>query len=608
MTYADTILATSGLQGYWRLGEASGTTVVDSSGNGRNGANNGATVGATGLLTGDADTAYSFDGVNDSVTVASSAFDFQNGAPYSAEFWINLPSLPTNYPTPLGKKTTGGTTAQWFPYIRPDGILVFEEQFDGAYGIQESSTALVANVPTHVVLVKTLSQIDIYLQGVKSNDYPTAPGLSWTIPLDGPFSISGPGGVIAGTIDDVAVYNVALSAATIADHYTAGTTAPSSPPPPIGSTHQRLILPDGLQRPSLTGGVTDVVTRVYRSDKTGQLGDEITDQISGGSVVIDVDRAIRGTCTIQTKTPDVLPQWSWVAITKDVTRESQSTITTPPDLFRIRQPAFTIRDGWAPATVNGEDLTVLLHNYKSEDTYNIGEMFTGHVNLGLIFLNAGITQRIIPATDRKLTGGRSFTPDATGWAIAETICTAMGWHSPVARGGTLVALENHGLAQTEPVRTYTLGQDARMIGEIGVSRDDSSFANVVVATSENPIRPPLRQVVKNDNPQSINSTTHPNGPGIVVAKVANNNIESDLVLRLLALSDLLQRNIIETVNLEIMPDYALRIFDTIRLDGQGARSHMQPTGGNWEIRSIGYGLTPGDSPIRVRAQRSDVYA
>jgi hypothetical protein len=223
-------------------------------------------------------------------------------------------------------------------------------------------------------------------------------------------------------------------------------------------------------------------------------------------------------------------------------------------------------------------------------------------------LNAGITQRIVPATSKKFTGGRSFAPDATAWAIAETICAGMGWHSPVARGGTLVALENHGLAQTEPVRTYTLGEDARMIGEIGVSQDDSRFANVVVATSENPIRPPLRQVVKNDNPQSINSTTHPDGPGIVVEKIANNDIESDLVLRLLALSDLLQRNIIETINLELMPDYALRIFDTIHLAVEDGQSHMNLVNGPWEIRSISYGLTPGDSPMTVRAQRSDLFA
>lgn len=377
---------------------------------------------------------------------------------------------------------------------------------------------------------------------------------------------------------------------------------------PTDSTHPRLILIDGFQRPTVTGGVTGVVTRLYRSDKTGQLGDEITDQIDGGSVVIDADRAIRGTCTIQTKDPDVLPRWSWVAITKEVTRESQPTITTPPDLFRIRQPAFTVGDRWSPAAVNGEDLTVLLHNYKFEGTYNISGMFTGHVDLGLIMLNAGITQRVVPVTSKKFTGGRSFQPDATAWAIAETICAGMGWHSPVARGGTLVALENHGLAQTEPVRTYTLGEDARMIGEIGVSQDDSRFANVIVATSENPIRPPLRQVVKNDNPQSINSTTHPDGPGIVVEKIANNDIESELILRLLALSDLLQRNIIETINVELMPDYALRIFDTIRLDGEQARSHMQTTSGNWEVRSISYGLKPGDSPMIVRAQRSDVYA
>ncbi len=45
--------------GYWRLGEGSGVVAVDSSGNGRNGTYSatGVTLGQTGLLTGDTDTA-----------------------------------------------------------------------------------------------------------------------------------------------------------------------------------------------------------------------------------------------------------------------------------------------------------------------------------------------------------------------------------------------------------------------------------------------------------------------------------------------------------------------------------------------------------------------
>lgn len=58
--YSDAVLAHGPLV-YWRLGEASGTTANDASGNARHGTiEPGVTIGTTGLLTGDADTAMTF--------------------------------------------------------------------------------------------------------------------------------------------------------------------------------------------------------------------------------------------------------------------------------------------------------------------------------------------------------------------------------------------------------------------------------------------------------------------------------------------------------------------------------------------------------------------
>ncbi len=63
MAYADVVLADSPLA-YYRLGESSGTTMTDSSGNGRHGTYVGSpTLGAAGLVPGD--TCADFDGVND---------------------------------------------------------------------------------------------------------------------------------------------------------------------------------------------------------------------------------------------------------------------------------------------------------------------------------------------------------------------------------------------------------------------------------------------------------------------------------------------------------------------------------------------------------------
>lgn len=71
-TYSDKLRALFGtaLIGYWKLAESSGTTAIDSSGNGRNGTTSGALVGQPGI--GDGGTSYWFDGINDTVNFASS--------------------------------------------------------------------------------------------------------------------------------------------------------------------------------------------------------------------------------------------------------------------------------------------------------------------------------------------------------------------------------------------------------------------------------------------------------------------------------------------------------------------------------------------------------
>lgn len=77
MTYESEVLADNPLI-YWRLGEPSGTTAADLSGNGNDGTYNGAvTLGTTGLLTGDVDTAVTFDGTADDQYVKSNN-DFGN--------------------------------------------------------------------------------------------------------------------------------------------------------------------------------------------------------------------------------------------------------------------------------------------------------------------------------------------------------------------------------------------------------------------------------------------------------------------------------------------------------------------------------------------------
>src|SRR5262249_20602336 len=98
---ADTPLA------YWRLGDTSGTTATDASGNGRHGTyQNSPTLNQTGALVGDANGSVLLNGSTQYVSVADvAAF---GTAAVSAEGWVFL-TAPVAGPSPvLNRRTSPG--------------------------------------------------------------------------------------------------------------------------------------------------------------------------------------------------------------------------------------------------------------------------------------------------------------------------------------------------------------------------------------------------------------------------------------------------------------------------------------------------------------------
>ena len=93
-TYSTTILADAPTH-YYRLGEASGTSAADSSGNGRTATYlGGVTLGQGGAIPNNTDTAAFFDGVNDHVVLPAGFATFPNGL--SFEVWAN-PTANSNW-------------------------------------------------------------------------------------------------------------------------------------------------------------------------------------------------------------------------------------------------------------------------------------------------------------------------------------------------------------------------------------------------------------------------------------------------------------------------------------------------------------------------------
>jgi hypothetical protein len=235
--YATAVLADAPMA-YWRLDEAAGTMMNDASGHGHAGTYTGA-VGHSqaGALVGDTDTATGFDGVS---AAANAPLDLSSTSRITLEFWLKWASYANDdrLAMELGA-----------PYQATAGVLVDPNSgsFPGKVEVSlgdgtggAAATTTIARPSAGVwhyyalVLDHATGSITPYVDGAAA----PAAVLRQT-PQTGSFSsttlnlMSREGRALfgVGTMDDVAVYPTALSAAQIARHYASGTTTSATPTP-----------------------------------------------------------------------------------------------------------------------------------------------------------------------------------------------------------------------------------------------------------------------------------------------------------------------------------------------------------------------------------------
>ncbi len=211
--YPTGVFGTSGLVAYWRLGESSGTTAADSAGTNHGTYTNGPTLGVAGALT-ESDTAVTFDGVNDYVSVPdAAALDRANG-PFSIEAWIKRTATGVAYGI-LSK----GTGAYYFR-VRNDNFLNLLRSNQADIAI--SNVTLPADTNWHHVAVTYAGSngaIAFYINGADRST--TGPWTSNFTDNTTALTIGADNGseFLAGSVDEVAFYSTALTAATVLAHY-----------------------------------------------------------------------------------------------------------------------------------------------------------------------------------------------------------------------------------------------------------------------------------------------------------------------------------------------------------------------------------------------------
>src|SRR5262245_27892947 len=215
----------NGLIGYWSFNEGSGTFVSDSSGNGNNGTLVNGPIWTSGEIAG----VLFFDGVDDYVSFASQA---QSTISISA--WIYAQATPGNvFPRIIDTPGYALFLAEPSnPKSNPASLGFLSRRSDGDGEWDTPANSMAYNSWNHVAVVydssSTSNNADLYINGVKQT-------ISKITPPRGTQTSNEGEGIIGnhiplnrgwdGLIDELRIYNRALSAAEIVSLYDQGNNA-----------------------------------------------------------------------------------------------------------------------------------------------------------------------------------------------------------------------------------------------------------------------------------------------------------------------------------------------------------------------------------------------
>jgi hypothetical protein len=225
----------SGPIAYWRLDELSGTIAHDGVG-GNDGVYNSATLGVAGYSVVDSDTAASFSGLNSYVgnINGAGAINFPGHSVFSLECWVNAPAGQNDEATIIAKGigNVGTTRTEQFSVDVAGGAYRFFTSRNGNI-VEADATSGPNGTWQHIVAVwddqNILgggSNMYIYVNGNLEGQHATGGGANTTtsvVSIGSKHLGNDPNydGTFNGTVDEVAIYNTALSSATIQSHYAA---------------------------------------------------------------------------------------------------------------------------------------------------------------------------------------------------------------------------------------------------------------------------------------------------------------------------------------------------------------------------------------------------
>jgi trimeric autotransporter adhesin len=216
-TYSSIVLGTAGLLYYWQLNETTGTSATDFKGANTGTYHGGFTLNQT--TANGLGTSVAFNGSNTYLSEGT----IINLPTLSFEIWVYPTAVPTANNLIMG--LCGSDTLTYsFVLALNSSLSPLAYAYDTTPHQFTSNVPLILNAWNHVVMTGLASSaLTLYVNGVSAGSATLVATIQtgYTIPnlfVGGGASLGFPG-FFTGKLDEAAVYNVALSAATVKAHY-----------------------------------------------------------------------------------------------------------------------------------------------------------------------------------------------------------------------------------------------------------------------------------------------------------------------------------------------------------------------------------------------------
>ncbi len=227
--YAAVVFSLPGLQTYWRMDDTGGSTLVDASGHGRDaGFDAGVALNQPGALTDDPAPGVVFTGAGPGASAGDLA-DFAGTSPFSVAAWVRLTGPVTDWWRLVSAEHANGGRSGWTLLGLNGGTAVGLERWQAGSG-DGAHAVLQLGRWHHVVGTYDGATVRLYLDGtlVSSNASTRAIAADPTPLRIGARADTGNNRFVGG-LDEIAIWDRALTAAEVRRLHLAGTGQGNTP-------------------------------------------------------------------------------------------------------------------------------------------------------------------------------------------------------------------------------------------------------------------------------------------------------------------------------------------------------------------------------------------